>query len=170
MQRATQREEIATKVEEVIPDGNFPSSSIPRKCVVIMEGDPHPGATKGRMSFLSFNPSVDKLNGEVADTHREGSSASSDNQGGGISNRDNGSALGGSETPKIDKNYSDANEDLKRKQAEVVTEVSYPNKSPKKNQGDQASTPRGRTSCKLQKREKLDWNVLRPPKPQSRRG
>jgi len=27
--------------------------------VVIMEGDPHPGALKGRMSFQSFNPSVD---------------------------------------------------------------------------------------------------------------
>jgi len=31
-----------------------------RMCsVVIMEGDPHPGALKGRMSFQSFNPSVD---------------------------------------------------------------------------------------------------------------
>lgn len=27
--------------------------------VVIMEGDPHPGAIKGRMSFQSFNPSID---------------------------------------------------------------------------------------------------------------
>ena len=27
--------------------------------VVIMEGDPHPGAAKGRMSFQSFNPLVD---------------------------------------------------------------------------------------------------------------
>lgn len=27
--------------------------------VVIMEGDPHPGAAMGRMSFQSFNPSVD---------------------------------------------------------------------------------------------------------------
>ena len=24
-----------------------------------MEGDPHPGALKGRMSFQSYNPSVD---------------------------------------------------------------------------------------------------------------
>lgn len=30
------------------------------KCsVVIVEGDPHPVATSGRMSFLSFNPSID---------------------------------------------------------------------------------------------------------------
>jgi hypothetical protein len=27
--------------------------------VVIMEGDPHPGAINGRMSFQSFNPSID---------------------------------------------------------------------------------------------------------------
>lgn len=27
--------------------------------IVIMEGDPHPGAMRGRMSFLSFNPSLD---------------------------------------------------------------------------------------------------------------
>lgn len=27
--------------------------------VVIIEGDPHPGAIKGRMSFQSFNPSID---------------------------------------------------------------------------------------------------------------
>lgn len=65
----------------------------------------------------------------------------------------------------MDRNESDANEDLKRKHAEIVPKVSYPNKSPKKNQGDQASTPHGRP-CKQQKREKLDWNVLRPPKPQ----
>lgn len=24
-----------------------------------MEGDPHPGATKGRMSFQNFNPAID---------------------------------------------------------------------------------------------------------------
>lgn len=31
----------------------YPSS------VVIMEGDPHPGSVKGRMSFQSFNPLID---------------------------------------------------------------------------------------------------------------
>lgn len=172
MQRATQREEIAKKVEEevvVVPDGNFPASSIPRKCVVIMEGDPHPGATRGRMSFLSFNPSVDKLNGEAANTHQPGgSSTTSSNQGGGISNRENGSDRDGSESLKIDRNDSDTNEDLKRKYAEVTPEVSDPNKSPEKDQGNQASTPCGRNFKKPQKRGKLDWNVLRPPKPQNR--
>ena len=27
--------------------------------MVLVEGDPHPGAFKGRMSFQSFNPSID---------------------------------------------------------------------------------------------------------------
>ena len=27
--------------------------------MVLVEGDPHPGALKGRMSFQSFNPSID---------------------------------------------------------------------------------------------------------------
>ncbi|XP_030956005.1 uncharacterized protein LOC115978122 isoform X2 [Quercus lobata] len=48
MQRAALREENTKKDEDVKPDG-----------VVIMEGDPNPGAIKGRMSFQSFNPSID---------------------------------------------------------------------------------------------------------------
>lgn len=67
----------------------------------------------------------------------------------------------------MDRNDNDVNEDLKRKHAEIVSDVSYPNNSLKKNQGDQALTPCGR-AYKQQKREKLDWNVLRPPKPQNR--
>ncbi|EOY33994.1 Scarecrow-like transcription factor 11, putative isoform 2 [Theobroma cacao] len=56
MQRAAQREEKVKKEEEVNPEG---SNTITKKCVVIMEGDPHPGAIVGRMSFQSFNPSID---------------------------------------------------------------------------------------------------------------
>nr|KJB20048.1 hypothetical protein B456_003G130300 [Gossypium raimondii] len=55
MQRAAQREDKVKK-EEVKPEE---SSAITRKCVFIMEGDPHPGAVVGLMSFLSFNPSID---------------------------------------------------------------------------------------------------------------
>ncbi|CAN4102459.1 unnamed protein product [Withania somnifera] len=55
MQRAALREEKSKKEEEVIPDRNFPSSSAPKRCVVIMEGDPHPGVIMGRMSFQGFN-------------------------------------------------------------------------------------------------------------------
>ncbi|OVA17845.1 M-phase phosphoprotein 6 [Macleaya cordata] len=67
MQRAAQKEEPPKKEEEVKDDGNFASPDTQkRKCVVIMEGNPHPGALKGRMSFQSFNPSIDKLNEEAA--------------------------------------------------------------------------------------------------------
>ncbi|KAK9168407.1 hypothetical protein Syun_000547 [Stephania yunnanensis] len=36
-----------------------------------MEGNPPPGALKGRMSFQSFNPSIDKLNEEATNLHRQ---------------------------------------------------------------------------------------------------
>uniref|UniRef100_A0A453DXT7 Uncharacterized protein n=1 Tax=Aegilops tauschii subsp. strangulata TaxID=200361 RepID=A0A453DXT7_AEGTS len=35
------------------------SVQVARKCVVVMEGNPLPGAVKGRMSFQNFNPSID---------------------------------------------------------------------------------------------------------------
>ena len=60
MQRANQKEEKSKKEEEVKPDDTFFSlNTIKRKCVVVMEEDPHPGATKGRMSFQNFNPAID---------------------------------------------------------------------------------------------------------------
>ncbi|CAN6471762.1 unnamed protein product [Victoria cruziana] len=64
MQRAVRKEEAAKKEEEK----PIPSTTQNRKCIVIMEGDPHPGALRGRMSFQSFNPFVDKLN-EEAERH-----------------------------------------------------------------------------------------------------
>ncbi|XP_028092733.1 uncharacterized protein LOC114292916 isoform X3 [Camellia sinensis] len=88
MQRAVQREEKSKKEEEVIPDGNFPSSGTLNKCKVIVEGDPHPGAIKGRMSFQSFNPSIDKLNEEARNLCQpEASTTCSGNQNGRTSDR-----------------------------------------------------------------------------------
>ncbi|XP_061337917.1 uncharacterized protein LOC133284824 isoform X2 [Gastrolobium bilobum] len=88
MQRATLREEKTKKEEEVKPDVNFGTTT--RKCVVIMEGDPHPGALKGRMSFQSFNPSVDKLNEEEAILRQPAAeTAISRNQNGNVSSRFN---------------------------------------------------------------------------------
>ncbi|WMV32177.1 hypothetical protein MTR67_025562 [Solanum verrucosum] len=75
MQRASLREEKPKKEEEVVTDGNFPSSSAPKRCVIIMEGDPHPGAIKGRMSFQGFNPSIDKLSEEASKPRPEDSAA-----------------------------------------------------------------------------------------------
>ncbi|XVF68799.1 hypothetical protein PTKIN_Ptkin11bG0030300 [Pterospermum kingtungense] len=72
MQRAAQREEKVKKEEEFKP---VASSTITRKCVVIMEGDPHPGAVVGRMSFQSFNPSVDKLNEEASNVTQPNASS-----------------------------------------------------------------------------------------------
>uniref|UniRef100_A0A5B6ZN32 M-phase phosphoprotein 6 n=1 Tax=Davidia involucrata TaxID=16924 RepID=A0A5B6ZN32_DAVIN len=172
MQRAVQREEKTKKEEEVTLDGNFPSSSIPKKCVVIMEGDPHPGSVKGRMSFQSFNPSIDKLNEEAANLHQpEASATCSGNQSGRTADRENGSTEDGSESLKLDNFNSDANGDLKRKQPEVVPDILHPNKTQKNVQGNQESSPKNsRGSRKQTKREKLDWSVLRPPKCQDKTG
>lgn len=47
----------------------FPSLSaakVKRRCAVIVEGDPKPGAgTTGRLSFQSFNPLTDKLRSDL---------------------------------------------------------------------------------------------------------
>lgn len=84
--------------------------------------------------------------------------------------RDNGSARDGTESLKLERDDDDASEDHKRKVTEVISEVPYPNKTPKKSQGHQDSTSSSRSSHKQHKREKLDWNVLRPPKPQKKSG
>ncbi|KAF2311866.1 hypothetical protein GH714_027048 [Hevea brasiliensis] len=131
--------------------------------VVIMEGDPHPGAAMGRMSFQSFNPSVDKLNEEAAnfcrpeasDVHATGSSGQSR-----TSFRENGSSHDEAGCSDASKAKSDT--DLKRKQSEVVAESQNQNKSPKTEGGQQLSPNSSKASFKQPKREKLDWSVLRP--------
>ena len=85
--------------------------------------------------------------------------------------RENASVQDGSRSLKPDSLKNVANGDLKRKQAEVVPEMRSPNKSQKNVQDDQQFAPNNnRSSQKKSKREKLDWNVLRPPKCQSKRG
>ncbi|XP_050290871.1 uncharacterized protein LOC126729578 isoform X2 [Quercus robur] len=113
MQRAAQREENTKKEEEVKLVGNFSSPSIVnRKCLVIMEGDPHPGAINGRMSFQSFNPSIDKLNEAASNPV---SATSSGSQSGGISLRENGSLMDEAGCSNTDKLSFDANGALKEK-------------------------------------------------------
>lgn len=76
MQRARKREEALQKQQQeeeessveddshwVAPGHNTAAAS--RKCVVIVEGDPKPSATLGRMSFQNFNPAVEKIVEEV---------------------------------------------------------------------------------------------------------
>ncbi|XVF05492.1 hypothetical protein REPUB_Repub05bG0177000 [Reevesia pubescens] len=152
MQRAAQREEKVKKEEEIKPEAN---TTVTRKCVVIMEGDPHPGATVGRMSFRSFNPSTDKLNEEASNVCQPDTSA------GRTLSSENGSASEAADCSKVgtDNGY------LKRKQSDIDSEPQYPNKSPKNGHGVQSSPSTSKGSSKKQsKREKLDWNVLRPPK------
>ncbi|EEF28634.1 uncharacterized protein LOC8287878 [Ricinus communis] len=164
MQRAVVREEKAKKQEEEKPDGNFFSPGTIRKCVVIMEGDPHPGASIGRMSFQSFNPSVDKLNEDTTNLGQPKVSdvyvSTSSGQSGGTSFRGNGSSLNGAECSNTGNAKSDG--DLKRKQSDVVPESPHKNKSPKTEGSQQSSPNSNKGSFKQPKREKLDWSVLRP--------
>ncbi|KAE8696675.1 putative Chitin-inducible gibberellin-responsive protein [Hibiscus syriacus] len=157
MQRAAHREEKVVKEEEVKPEG---ISTITRKCVVIMEGDPRPGATVGRMSFQSFNPSIDKLNESALNVCRP------DASGGRPSSSENGSASEANDCSKVGTDKHEGNGDLKRKQVDMVSKPVYPNKSPKNGKAIQSSPRSNKASSKKQsKHEKLDWNVLRPPKP-----
>ncbi|URE43327.1 hypothetical protein MUK42_33002 [Musa troglodytarum] len=130
--------------------------------IVIMDGDPHPAALKGRMSFQSFNPSIDKLNEEAANNQQNRSGTSNN---GGISKRmDEASAATESRTGSS-KNVSDL--DLKRKQPESETDKTTPQKLPKSASevgGQSWVSNERKASHKQQKREKLDWNLLRPPK------
>ncbi|KAG6678226.1 hypothetical protein I3842_14G069800 [Carya illinoinensis] len=166
MQRAAAREGNIKKEEEFKSDGNFCSpGTVNRKCVVIMEGNPHPGAIKGRMSFQSFNPSIDKLNEAAANPVCATSSGS---QSGGIFFRENGST-GGADGMNVDESNLKANGNHKRKQSDIVSETQNPNKSPKHVQGNQQSSPNNtKGSFKTPKGHRLDWSVLRPSKSQNK--
>ncbi|XP_065879159.1 uncharacterized protein [Euphorbia lathyris] len=157
MQRAAQREEKTKKQEEEKPDGNFFSAGTVRKCVVIMEGDPHPGAAMGRMSFQSFNPSVDKLNEAAGNVCRpESTDACATNStppSGRSSSRGNGLLLDGAECSNTDSDDGD----LKRKQSEVSAEG-----------GQQSSPNSSKGTFKRPKHDKLDWSVLRPKSQKNR--
>ncbi|GJZ81821.1 M-phase phosphoprotein 6 [Tanacetum coccineum] len=133
--------------------------------MVIMEGDPSPGAIRGRMSFQSFNPSIDKLNEEASNPRQsEGDATPSGDQGGKLFNRENEESVRWKDETS---NSNKANGDLKRKQVE---EVHFPNKSPNTVEGNQSSSKNSRkNSHKPPKRGKLDFNVLRSPNSQSKR-
>ncbi|XWS53110.1 hypothetical protein CRYUN_Cryun11dG0129600 [Craigia yunnanensis] len=120
-----------------------------------MEGDPHPGAIAGRMSFQSFNPSIDKLNEEASNVCQP------DPSGGRTLSSEKGSASEAADCSKVGTD----NGDPKRNQPDIDSEPQYPNKSPKNGHGVQSSPNTSKASSKKHsKREKLDWNVLRPPK------
>ncbi|KAG0489490.1 hypothetical protein HPP92_006353 [Vanilla planifolia] len=110
------------------------------------------------MSFQSFNPSIDKLNEETSTIHQMPMPLSS-NENGSISDRSEESQGTSSE------NNLDA--DLKRKQSAVEMDTKFSNKLPRvenREANGKLKLHSQGSSIKQQKREKLDWNLLRPPK------
>ncbi|XP_024524963.1 M-phase phosphoprotein 6-like [Selaginella moellendorffii] len=63
-------------------DDHWVSSTAPssRRCVVIMEGDPKPAASLGRMSFQNYNPSIDKIHEDIQARRFPKAASSSDEQ------------------------------------------------------------------------------------------
>ncbi|XP_074267985.1 uncharacterized protein LOC141591524 [Silene latifolia] len=171
MQRAVQKEEKIKEVEQPIPDGNFtPPSNVRRKCVVILEGDPQPGTTRGRMSFQNFNPAIDKLKEEeAANGHNAEASTSSLFQCG-RSNERFDRKKKPSENTNMDMSNEESNGELKRKQSKEFSETSHPKKLQKQSQGNmQPSSSDNRNFHKQPKRDKLDFNVLVPQKSQGKK-
>lgn len=166
MQRARQKEELVKKEEE---EQVIAPTSGNKKCVVIMEGDPTPGAAIGRMSFQNCNPSIEKLKDEADDSvkHRKPTTSTADRNGMDI-DRDNGASHERNGGFKKNRENDDS-EDLQRKKLKVEAEAdadsqsSYlsPTNSIINNVG-QSSTFRGRKTSH-QGRGKLDWRHLRPP-------
>ncbi|XP_027347260.1 uncharacterized protein LOC113858722 [Abrus precatorius] len=166
MQRAALREEKTKKEEEVTPNVSVgTSTTVIKRCVVITEGDPHPGALKGRMSFQSFNPFVDKLNEEEARLRQPASeSTMSRNQNANVSFSENSSSVENLECANTDEKKFEVNGNVKRKQSEVIGETQYPNKSPKSDHDDKQSLPSNSLgSFKKPSGDKLHWNVLIRP-------
>ncbi|KAF2578007.1 hypothetical protein F2Q68_00000830 [Brassica cretica] len=124
--------------------------------VVITDWDPQPGALLGRMSFQSFNPSIEKLN-EEALSSRETDASPTSSSG-------NGGRMSFSE-PKTEPSR-ETNGDLKRKQSE---EQNHPSKSPTSSDKPSPSNKKG-GGFKKPKSLKAAWSVLKPPKPQTNKG
>ncbi|KAL4188784.1 hypothetical protein AMTRI_Chr08g162160 [Amborella trichopoda] len=166
MQRAIQKEEQTKKEEDVkLEEHSVRSTAQSRKCIVIMEGDPHPGALKGRMSFQSFNPSVDKIN-EEAECARQPqvSTENPPNNSGLNSNRDMGESQSKNEDSSAAK--VGINHDPQRKKHKIEVSAENSHQSSKKNRvvkdnGD--SSMNNRKDPNQQKNGRLDWRVLRPP-------
>ncbi|CAI0393080.1 unnamed protein product [Linum tenue] len=163
MQRGALKEVKPQKQEEVQPDGNFRSPGGIRKCVVIMEGDPHPTAAIGRLSFGSFNPSVDKLNEETANlASPEPASSSGGHTKAKASLRENGLSPDGAECSDTAMPDSHGSGDQKRKQPDVVSETENFNTSAKAVEGgDQSTRKKSKKASFRQKHQKLDFAVLR---------
>ncbi|CAN8301297.1 unnamed protein product [Cochlearia groenlandica] len=165
MQRSALKDEKKKKKNVEEPTVNFPSSlNVAKKCVVITDWDPRPRALLGRMSFQSFNPSIEKLNEEAINVGKTDASPSSSSS--------NGYSLSEPECSKVEPSR-ETNGDLKRKQSEIDSEEqNHPNKPPRKYQSSDKPSPSNRKGdgFKKPKSKKVDWSVLKPPKPQTKKG
>ncbi|XP_062189298.1 uncharacterized protein LOC133892428 isoform X2 [Phragmites australis] len=166
-----EKAKVEVKEEVVMAAGASVGSSaqIARKCIVIMEGNPHPGAVKGRMSFQNFNPSIDKLNGEArGDCQTESASPSNYHQDSANSSRGDEVLASRFRDSNIDSSESISLNELKRKQPELEMETPPSHKLPKATgrnvDGGSSSQSNGHGSRNSNKREKFDFNLLRPKK------
>ncbi|KAJ0266718.1 Scarecrow-like transcription factor 11 [Hirschfeldia incana] len=161
MQRSALKDEKKKKIDDDEANANFtPStSSVKKKCVVITDWDPQPVTLLGRMSFQSFNPSIEKLNEEAIGGQKTDASPTSSTS--------NGGRMSFSE-PKVETSQ-ETNGDLKRKQSEggVSEKPNRPSKSPKSNDKPSPSNKKD-NGFKKPKSRKDAWSVLKPPKPQTK--
>ncbi|CAN8248485.1 unnamed protein product [Cochlearia groenlandica] len=168
MQRSALKDDKKKKKsDDEEPTGNIPSlGTVTKKCVVITDWDPQPGALLGRMSFQSFNPSIEKLNDEAINGKNTDASSPSS------SSNEAKMSFSEPESSKVAPSR-ETNGDLKRKQSEVVSEEQNRlNKSPRQLQSGDRPSPSNRKgdAFKKPKSKKVDWSVLKPPKPQARNG
>ncbi|KAG2246274.1 hypothetical protein Bca4012_090744 [Brassica carinata] len=164
MQRSALKEEKKKKIDEE-PNASFSSlASVVAKNLDATSALKTPITLLGRMSFQSFNPSIElsvielffllKLNEEA------------------ISGRETDAlpqtlALMEEDEPKIEPSRK-TNGDLKRKHAEGVSEEqNHPSNSPRSSDTPLPSNKKGRNGFKKTKSRKEAWSVLKPPKPQT---
>lgn len=80
--------------------------------------------------------------------------------------RENGS----SEGTEMNMGHSDADKELKRKQqAEASSETNHPEKLQKDGQGNKQPSSGKKSARKQSKRDRIDYNVLVPPKSHSKK-
>ncbi|KAF6137819.1 hypothetical protein GIB67_040527 [Kingdonia uniflora] len=151
---------------------NTKSLKIHLEFVVIMEGNSHPGVLKGRMSFQSYNPSIDKLNEESANPSRPQVPSTSSSNGGTNDRLPPLITLTEKGTSGI-LSESDSKEDHKRKHTETEDkpEPQHTHKSQRNVIGErhQQSKPNNRKDSNKQRKQenKLNWKLLRPQKAQN---
>ncbi|KAG2310950.1 hypothetical protein Bca52824_022507 [Brassica carinata] len=155
MQRSALKEEKKnTKIDDEEPNGSVPSfGTVAKKCVVITDWEPQPGALLGRMSFQSFNPSIEKLNEEAISGGQTDASPTSSSS--------NGGSMSFSEPNKVETSReTTSGGDLKRKQPE---EQHHPSKSMR---SSDKPSPSNRQSDGFKKPK--SWSGLKPPKSQTK--